>query len=390
MVELGNLVAAPFCGMLLADLGAEVVKVEPLEGDMAREFGPFYGSESGFFLSINRGKRSLALDLKAPDARVWVLELIHRADVLVHNYRKGVAERLGFGYDDLASSHPSLVYCAITAFGPDGPQSERAGIDLIFQGESGMMSIAGEPGQGPQKTATNVADVYAGTNAALTICASLREREASGRGRRIDVSLRDGIIAMQATWNALFFATGRQPPRVGTSSPFTAPTQAFRTKDGWLLLAIVSDRHWLRLCETLGLGPDVTQDPDFSTNDLRVANRERLAAVVGAAIESDATDAWLSRLEAAGLPSGRLMGFEEVFSDPQVLHSGMVVTFEHPRAGTVKMQGSPMWLDGSKAIAEARPPMLGEHTRRILEELGCGPTEIERMVEAGLVAEPNG
>ena len=386
MVEFGNLVAAPFCGMLLADLGADVVKVEPTDGDMSRELGPFLKDESGFFLSVNRGKRSVAIDVREPAARRWVVELVRKSDVLVHNFRKGVAERLGLGYDDLAPSHPSLVYCAISAFGPDGPGSDRAGIDLIFQGESGMIGITGEEGQDPLKTATNVADVYAGTNAALSISAALASPER--RGRRIDVSLRDGLVSMQATWNALYFATGRQPPRVGTASPFTAPTQAFKTSDGWLLVAIVSDKHWHRLCETLDLDDEVTRDPDFSTNDLRVANRERLALLIGEALSTDTTDAWLERLEAAGLPSGRIMSFEEVFADPQVAHNEMEVTYQHARVGPVTVQGSPLWVDGDKAIAARPPPALGQHSREVLSELGCADVEISELLAAGLLIEP--
>jgi crotonobetainyl-CoA:carnitine CoA-transferase CaiB-like acyl-CoA transferase len=372
--------------MLLADLGADVVKVEPLTGDMAREFGPFVEGQSAFFLSVNRGKRSLAVDLKAEEARNWVVELARGSDVVFHNYRKGVAERLGLGYDDLGPSNPGLVYCTISAFGPDGPQADRPGIDLIFQGESGMMSITGEEGQGPQKTATNVADVYAGTNAALCITAALRERERTGAGRRVDVSLRDGLIAMQATWNALYFATGRQPPRIGTASPFTAPTQAFRTADGHLLLAIVSDRHWLRLCDTLGVA-ELANDPDFATNEQRVANRERLATIVADIFATDTTDAWLVKLNRAGLPAGRPMSFDEVFAAPQVRHNEMVVTYAHVRAGPIRVQGTPFWLDGDKPLTELPPPALGQHTRQVLGELGCPKDEIDRLAAAGLIAE---
>ncbi len=387
VVEFGNLVAAPFCGMLLSDLGAEVVKVEPLEGDMSRQLGPFLAGESAFFHSVNRGKRSLAADLRSAEVLPWILELVADSDVVVHNFRKGVAERLGIGYDDLAPSSPGLVYCAISAFGPEGPSSDRAGIDLIFHGESGMMSITGEEGQVPQKTATNVADVYAGTNAALAVAAALHERERTGNGARIDVSLRDGIIAMQATWNALFFATGVQPPRLGTASPFTAPTQAFRTADGRLLLAIVTDRHWERLCKVLSLPTHVCADPDFSSNELRVTNRERVARVVESVLRSDTTEAWLARLSEAGLPAGRILDFEEVFSDEQVLHSGMKATYRRPN-GEVTVTGTPFWLDGAKALAERHPPLLGEHSSEVLAELGC-PAEVrDRLLIAGLVTGP--
>jgi crotonobetainyl-CoA:carnitine CoA-transferase CaiB-like acyl-CoA transferase len=380
VVELGNLIAAPYCGMLLADLGAEVTKVEPLDGDLARRIGPFVAGESVFFTSVNRGKRSLSADLR--DARVMthVSELCARAKVVVHNLRVGALDALGLGYQRLSGINPGLVYAGISAFGADGPYATRAGIDLIFQGESGMMSITGEPGDPPHKTATTIGDFVAGTNAALAVCAALYQ----GAGRLIDVSLRDGLIAVQAGWNALYFASSSQPPRTGTSSPVTAPNQTFRTGDGCLNVAIVSDRHFRSLCEVIGVAP-LANDPRFATNELRVANRSVLGELIEEVLVTDTTDAWFARLDRAGLPVGRLLSLDEVFSDPQVLHNQMLLEMDHPRAGRLRMQGSAIRMGEVRNVATSPPPLLGQHTAEVLAELGVSKGEIEGLAHEGLV-----
>lgn len=382
VVEFGSLVSAPFCGMLLADLGAEVVKVEPPEGDMAREFGPFLGGESAFFLSVNRSKRSIVFDLKDGQAREVALRLVGDADVLLHNYRVGVAERLGLGYDELAQRNPRLVYCAVSAFGPDGPQATRPGVDLIFQAESGMLSVTGEDGGGPVKIGTNAADVYAATTAAMCISAALRERERTGRGARVDVSLRDALLALQACWAAVYLATGEQPPRMGTASPFTAPTQAFETANGVVTVAVVNERHWRLFCEALEL-PELADDPRYSSNVARVERRLELDDLLAPRFRSRTTGEWIERFDAARIPAGRVLGYREVFDDPQVRHRRMLLELEHPAAGRIRVQGSPFAI-GGRALAEpSPPPMLGQHTEEILAELGCTADEIEALGRSG-------
>ena len=379
VVEFGNLVAAPYCGMLLADLGAEVIKVEPLTGDLSRAIGPFVEGESAFFMSVNRGKSSLAADAKNPEVAAALRRLAVGADVVVHNLRMGAMERMGLGSDDLMSVAPRLVYAVISAFGTTGPAASRAGIDLVFQGESGMMAITGSEGEPPHKTATTIADFVAGTNAALGISAALMARSVSGRGGLVEVSLRDGLMAVQAGWNAQFFATGRQPPRSGTASPVTAPNQSLRTNDGYLNLAVVSDRHFVEMCLLLNLEA-LIEDPRYGDNPSRVENRESLAEAIEAVLVQKPTDHWMQVLGHAGLAVGRLLDLRSVFEDPQVIHNEMVVEMKHDCAGTIKVTGSPLRLDGEPARAITAPPVLGADTRRILLGIGLDDGQVDRLV----------
>jgi crotonobetainyl-CoA:carnitine CoA-transferase CaiB-like acyl-CoA transferase len=374
VLEFGNLVAAPYCGMLLADLGCDVIKVEPPEGDLARHIGPFIDGVSCFYGAVNRGKRSLAADPKHPDARHLLWELARSSDVVIHNLRRGAMERMGLDYEGLAERNRGLVYAVISAFGTTGPYADRSGIDLVFQGESGMMSIGGEPGGEPQKTATTIADFVAGTNAALLVAAALAARGATGRGRLVETSLRDGLIGVQAGWNALYFATGAQPPRTGTASPVTAPNQTFVTADGHLNLAIVSDRHFVKACELLDL-EELLSDEHFSSNQGRVAHHNELASRIQEVLAVKPTDHWMELLGGAGLPVGRILTLPQVFSDPQVIHNQMVLSREG-----VTTQGSPLRSDGSVLMADRPPPALGEHTAAVAAELGVAGTRLERMV----------
>ncbi len=253
-MEVANLVAAPYAGLLLADLGADVIKVEPPGGDLSRGFGPYLGEQSVFFVAMNRGKRSVCLDPKQPRSRAALARLAASADVVLHNLRAGAMERMGLGEDDVRQDNPDVIYAVVTAFGSDGPYADRAGIDVVFQGESGMISITGHPGDPPQKTATTIGDYVAAAHIATAIVAALKD----GVGRRVEVAVRDSLIAVQSGWNALHFADGAQPPRTGTASPYLAPNQVLATADGHLTLAVTSDRHFAVLCE-------VIERPDLAT-----------------------------------------------------------------------------------------------------------------------------
>jgi formyl-CoA transferase len=273
---------------------------------------------------------------------------------------------------------PRLVYAVISAFGTEGPSAGRAGIDLVFQGESGMMSVTGAEGEGPHKTATTIADFVAGTNAAAAICAALVGRSVTGRGQVVEVSLRDGLIAVQAGWNAQFFATGRQPSRTATASPVTAPNQSLRSRDGYINLAVVSDRHFGEVCKLLALH-DLMDDPRYADNQSRVANRESLADRIEAVLVNESTDHWIGVFAEAGLAVGRLLDLRSVFEDPQVIHNEMLVEMQHPRAGPIKVSGSPLRLDGEPARASGAPPILGSGTQRILQKIGLSDQQIDRL-----------
>ena len=378
VVEFGNLIAAPYAAMLLADLGARVIKVEPPGGDLGRGFGPFQNGESTFFMMVNRGKESLAIDAKDWLSKRVLDKLVSKADVVVHNLRHGAMERMGLGEERASTLNQRLVYTSISAFGGKGPYAERTGIDIVFQGESGMISITGDPKDGPRKTATTIGDYVAGTNAALAICAALAETPR--RGRYIDVSLRDGVMAVQSGWNALAFATGGEPERTGTASPYLAPNQVFDAADAPFTLAIVSDRHFRLLAETIGL---LDLADAYPSNEDRMASRDALTRELGKLFKTEKADHWVSLLGEAGLPVGHVLGLTEALSDPQARHNEMIVEYQHPVAGSVRTTGSPIHVDGSPARAPSMPPILGQHTRAVLAETGVDADTIEQMVSAG-------
>ncbi|MBW3666689.1 MAG: CoA transferase [Actinobacteria bacterium] len=383
VIEFGNLIAAPYAGMLLADLGARVVKVEPTGGDLGRRFGPYQKGESVFFLAVNRGKESLALDLKDWLSKRALDNLVRKADVLVHNLRHGAMERLGLDEPRARELNSELVYVVVSAFGATGPYAERAGIDVIFQGESGMISITGSPGDGPRKTATTIGDYVAGTNAALAVAAALAE--SPRRGRYIEISLRDGLMAVQSGWNAIAFATRSQPERTGTASPFLAPNQVFEASDGPFTLAIVSDRHFEILSGVLER-PDLARD--FPHNESRITGRESLARKLGRIFKTEKAEHWIELLSQSGLPVGRVLTIAEAFDDPQARHHEMLVETDHPIAGLVHSTGSPIRVDDVPARTEMRPPLLGEHTRALLDELGLDEESIEKMIGEGRAVAP--
>ena len=378
VVEFGNLIAAPYAAMLLADLGARVIKVEPPSGDLARAFGPFHNGESAFFMAVNRGKESLALDPKDWLSKRVLDNLVRKADVLIHNLRHGAIDRLGLGEDRARELNPSLIYAAISAFGAEGPYAERPGIDIIFQGESGMISLTGGPKDPTMKTATTIGDYLAGTNTAFAVAASLAARPR--RWQKLDISLRDGLIAAQATWNALALASGEQPERTGTASPYVAPSQVFDASDEPFTLAVVSDHHFGLLAEALDRA-DLLRD--YPTNDDRMRHQRQLVRKLQKIFAEHEAEHWLELLGGVGLPVGSVLTLLEALRDPQARHNQMTIEFHHPVAGTVETTGSPIRVDGSQALASSIPATLGQHTRSLLGELGLDPETIEQMVDSG-------
>ena len=385
VVDLTRALAGPYCTMMLADLGARVIKVEtPDGGDDTRGWGPpFYEGESAYFLSINRNKQSLTLNLKAPRGRDLLLRLARRADVLVENFRPGAMDRLGLGYAALHDLVPRLVYCSISGFGQTGPFRERAAYDLIVQGMGGIMGITGEPDGAPMRVGVAVADICAGMFAAYGILAALRVRDRTGAGQWVDAAMLDGQVAWMTYMAANYFATGEAPPRVGSAHLNLVPYQPFQTRDGFVNVAVGSEGLWQKFCEAVEL--PIAADARFATNADRVRNRRALLAVLLPVFGRRTTAEWVDRLLAAGVPAGPIYAMPEVMEDPQVRHREMVVELEHPRAGRIRVNGVPVKLSDTPGAVTGPPPMLGEHSEAVLRELGCPAEEIAALRREGVV-----
>lgn len=383
VAEFGNLIAAPYAGMLLADLGARVIKVEPPGGDLGRRFGPFQNGESAFFMAVNRGKESLCLETSDWVSRRVLDNLVRKVDVVIHNLRPGAMERLSLDEPRCRELNPSLIYAEISAFGSSGPYADRPGIDIVFQGESGMISISGDRRDGARKTATTIGDYVAGTNAAMAVSAALAESPSPGR--RIDVSLRDGVMAVQSGWNAIHFTTGEQPERTGTASPFLSPNQVFEASDRPFTLAIVSDRHFEVLCRVIER-PELVEK--YPTNAERMSSQSKLVVTLAKLFSTREASHWIDLIGSAGLPVGPVLTLAEAFEDPQSQHNEMAVEYDHPVAGLVRATGSPIHVDHRPARSQVTPPLLGQHTRSLLIELGVDTGTVDKMIEGGTAVGP--
>jgi crotonobetainyl-CoA:carnitine CoA-transferase CaiB-like acyl-CoA transferase len=376
VLDLTHALAGPFCTMLLGDLGADVIKVEPPgEGDHARRWGPpFVNGESTYFLSVNRNKRSVALDLKKEAALQAAIDLALASDVLVENFRPGTAARLGLGWDVLHERKPALVYASISGFGQGRPT--LAGYDQIAQGTSGLMSITGEPQGQPTKVGVPVGDLVAGMFTAHAIMAALLERARTGVGRYVDVALNDALLALLTYQAGRYFATGEPPGPEGNHHPTVAPYGTFATRDGHLNLAVGSDEQYRRFCEALQ-APELATDPRFGSNAQRQEAREDLAIEIERRLTRRTTGEWLARMEAAGIPAGPILDLAQAFSDQVAAERDMRVEVEHPVAGRIGQVGAPWKLDGFSSPIRLAPPLLGEHTAAVLTEVaGYGPEQL--------------
>ena len=372
VLDLSRVLAGPYCTMLLADLGADVIKVErPGEGDETRSWGPPYaGGESAYFLSVNRGKRSVALDLARPEAQEALLRLGHGADVVVENFRPGTAERIGAGYEGLARENPQLVYCSITGYG-----DERPGYDFMVQADSGLMAVTGEVDGEPMKVGVAVVDVLAGYAAASAILAALLE----GGGKRIEISLAD--VARSALVNLAQNAlvTGEEPRRHGNAHASIVPYGTFDTRDGQLMLAVGNDDQWRRFCDAAGLS-ELVSDPRFSTNPQRVENREVLWPIVARALRVRDRDDWTALLRNVGVPCGPVRTIGETLADPQLEARGMIASLRHPAAGDLRVVANPVKLSDTSAVPDTPAPLLGQHTESILTgDLGLSRHELDEL-----------
>lgn len=388
VLELAQIMAGPTCGMMLADMGADVVKVEKLPGgDDARGYKePRVNGESAPFMILNRNKRGIALNLKHPQGKEILLRMVRDADVLTENYRKGTLEKLGLGYDVLSKINPGLIYCAVSGYGRDGPYGDKAGFDLIAQGFSGLMSVTGEPGRPPAKTGNSIADINAGILAVVGITAAYVHKLKTGQGQVVDTSLMEA--AMQQTyWHAaIYFATGQSAGPTGSAHLLTAPYQAFRASDGWINIGGANQANWERIADVLG-HPEWREDPRYATNTARMQNLDTLVAAMNAVLVTRSRAEWMAAFDAAGVPVGPVHTIGEALSHPQTVARGMVVDLVHPKAGPTKALGCPVHFSATPTQITRPAPMLGEHSRELLREYGYSDSDIDHFLAAGVIEE---
>ncbi|MBE0452984.1 MAG: CoA transferase [Roseovarius sp.] len=389
VIELAHIMAGPVCGLMLADMGADVIKVEKPEGDDSRRFvPPAIKGESAAYMMMNRNKRGLALDLKNPEAVTVLHRLLEEADVVIENYRMGTMERLGLGYDELRAINPRLIYCEISGFGRTGPYAERGGFDLIAQGMSGLMSITGEgPGRPPVKTGAPVSDITAGIVAAMGVSAAYARMLQTGQGQKVDTSLFEAAITQTYWQSAIAFATGVAPGPMGSAHPLNGPYQAFQTADGWINVGAANQRNWLRFLDVIG-APALNDDPRFATNHDRMQHLKALEEILNDYLRHETSGVWLARMEHAGLPAGPVLDILQMQADPQAHARDMIVEVDHPVAGPVKTLGHPVKFSETPASIHRPAPVLGQHSREVLQEAGYVPDEIEAMIASGAVITP--
>ncbi|MBA9061991.1 MULTISPECIES: CoA transferase [Methylobacterium] len=388
VIELAHIMAGPVCGLMLADMGAEVIKVEKMDGDDTRRtVPPALEGESAAYMMMNRGKRGISLDLKDPDGVAVLRRLLKGADALIENYRGGTMERLGIGYETLREEFPALVYCSLSGFGRTGPYAERAGFDLVAQGMSGLMSITGEgPGRPPMKCGPPVTDITAGILAAMGVLAAYSNRLRTGKGQAVDTSLFEAGITHTYWQSAIAMATGIAPGPMGSAHPLNAPYEAFETADGWITIGAANQTNWLRLLKAIG-AEALADDPRFAVNRDRMINRQDLAGTLAPIFRAHSSAEWLARLEAGGVPAGPVLDVNAMHRDPQALAREMVVEVEHPRVGRMKTLGLPVKFSETPGRVHGPAPLLGEHSRAILAEAGYASAEIDALIARGVVRE---
>jgi formyl-CoA transferase len=386
VVDLTRVLAGPYCTMMLADMGADVLKVEiPGRGDDSRAWGPpWAGTESAYYLSANRNKRSITLNFRTEGGRRVLLDLVRRADVFVENFIPGSLDRLGLGYEDLKKVNPGLVYCSVSGYGYDGPYATRPGYDFIAQAEGGIMSVTGEPEGPPMKVGVAIADITTGMFAAAAILAALRHRDRTGQGQRVEVSLLESVVGWLANVAMNYLVSGELPRRYGNAHPNVVPYQPFATSDGWVAIGVGNDAQFRRFCDVIGR-PELADDPRFRTNSDRVINRDVLIPILEEIFKSRTTDEWIEALTAAELPCGPINTLDRVFRHPQVLHRRMVEEIDHPTAGRIKLVGIPYKFSATPLAIRRHPPTLGEHTEEVLRELGYSEAEVAALRAEGAI-----
>lgn len=386
VIELAHIMAGPVCGMMLADMGADVIKVEKPTGDDSRRFvPPEIGGEAAAYMMMNRNKRGIALNLKDPEALEVLRRLLSDADVVIENYRKGTMEKLGLSYEELAKVNPRLIYCEISGFGRTGPYADRGGFDLIAQGMAGLMSITGEaPGRPPVKVAAPISDINAGILAAMGVSAAYANVLQTGLGQKVDTSLFEAAIVQTYWQSAIAFATGKKPEPLGSAHPLNAPYQAFQTSDGWINVGAANQSNWERFLGVIG-APDLNDDARFASNADRIRNLPALVEILNGYLSQETTETWLDRMEKAALPAGPVNDILQMHADPQARARDMIVELEHPTAGRVETLGQPVKFSRTPGSVERAAPRLGEHTREVLSELGFDSAKIDALIQSQAV-----
>ena len=371
VLDLSRVLAGPYCSMILGDLGADVIKVElPGAGDETRSWGPPFtaSGESAYFISINRNKRSITVNLKTPEGVAIIKDLARKSDVLLENFPPGTTERLGIDYGVVRNVNPGIIYCSITGFGPDGPYKNRTGYDVVASALGGLVGITGEPNGPPVKVGVAITDVCTGLSAHGAICAALYAREKTGRGQQISLSLLETQVAALVNMASSYLISGQIPQRWGTAHESIVPYQGFQVRDKYIIIAAGNNNLWAKLCKGLG-APELIEDPRFSTNPLRVQNRKECIDRLTSLLQTKAAEEWVDILNGEGVPCAPINTMDAVFSDPQVLHRKMLVEVDHPSAGKIKMAGIPVKYSGTEATIRRPPPRLGEHTDEILTDV---------------------
>ncbi|HEX5640604.1 MAG TPA: CaiB/BaiF CoA-transferase family protein [Burkholderiaceae bacterium] len=397
VLDLTRVLAGPWCTQLLADLGADVIKIErPGTGDDTRAWGPPYlkdaqgadTSEAAYYLAANRGKRSVTVDLAHPDGQRVVRRLAERADVVVENYKAGQLARYGLDHAALAAINPRLIYCSITGFGQTGPHADRAGYDFIIQAMGGFMSITGErddrPGGGPQKAGVAVSDLMTGMYSTVAILAALAHRERTGHGQHIDMALFDVMLAMLANMNMNYLTSGQPPGRAGNAHPNIVPYQVFGAADGHVVIAVGNDSQFVKFCEVAGC-PELSSHPSYRRNADRVRNRDAVLAIVEPLVRARPVAFWVERLEGAGVPCGPINNIAQALADPQVAARALRIDLPHPLSGVVPLVANPIKLSATPPVYDRPPPTLGQHTTEVLRECGLDEAEIARLKSLGAV-----
>ncbi len=386
ILDLSRILAGPYCSMILADMGAEVIKIEvPVKGDDTRTYGPpFVDGESAYFLSVNRNKKSLTVNLKTPEGKEIIRKLIAKSDVLLENFRRDYLQSIGFDYETVHKLNPKLIYCSITGYGHTGPMADSPGYDLAVQGMSGLMNLTGDPNGPPFKLGTSIADILAGIYATQGILLALIARHRMGKGQKVDISLLDGQVSLLTYQAGIYFLTGKSPTRKGNQHPTICPYETFATQDRYINIACGNDKLWIQFCNLLDL-KDIVNHPKFATNPKRVENHDELFNILQPILKQKTADEWLALFDKNGIPAGPILNVDEILNHPQIQARDMVKELPHAKGMNVKVTGIPVKLSDTPGSIDSAPPTLGQHTDEVLQDLGYSKKDIDELRKKGVI-----